>query len=185
MYPKLQTDAIVIASYAHKENDRVFVLYTKEFGLLHARALSGRKLSSKLKHSISGYLISQMTLIRGKSGWRIVEAHEPDFHVSSFQIYKLHSLYRVFKRVLDMATPLETNMELFNLLKSIILAYRNGHNTLALLEVGALHDVLARLGYINAAPFCFENGELNLLAIENKQEDISAKIQNAIESSHL
>ena len=74
MYQKYQTDALVLRSYERGEADRVFALYTKEFGSLWARASAVRREGSKMRYALQHYTLSQIALVRGTSGWRIAGA---------------------------------------------------------------------------------------------------------------
>ena len=49
MYQKYQTEAIVLANREMGENDRVLALYTKDFGLVKARASAIRSEKSKAR----------------------------------------------------------------------------------------------------------------------------------------
>ncbi len=73
MYPKHHTRAIILRTYPLKEADKGFVLFTEKFGVLHAKAIGLRKETSKLRYKLSGHILVSLTVIQGKSGWRIVE----------------------------------------------------------------------------------------------------------------
>ncbi len=73
VYPKHHTRAIILKTYPLKEADKGFVLFTEKFGVLHAKAMGLRKETSKLRYKLSGHILVSLTIIQGKSGWRIVE----------------------------------------------------------------------------------------------------------------
>lgn len=73
---KYVTKCLVITSFDQSENDRVYKLFTREFGLLIAHAKSIRKLESKLRAHILPRTVSLVTLVKGKEVWRLVGAEE-------------------------------------------------------------------------------------------------------------
>ncbi|MFZ2886294.1 MAG: recombination protein O N-terminal domain-containing protein [Minisyncoccia bacterium] len=74
MYEKYQTDALVLRSYERGEADRVFAIYTKEFGFVWARASAVRRESSRMRYALQNYSRSNVSLVRGTGGWRAVGA---------------------------------------------------------------------------------------------------------------
>ncbi len=73
---KHTTECFVLEWYERAEHDRVFKLFTREFGIVLAHAKSIRKLESKLRaHMLPGNMAT-VTLVKGKEVWRIVGAEE-------------------------------------------------------------------------------------------------------------
>lgn len=73
---KYTTPAIVIESFEQGEHDRVYKLFTRDFGLVMAHAKSVRKLESKLRAHIMPRTVTLATLVRGREVWRLVGAQE-------------------------------------------------------------------------------------------------------------
>lgn len=73
---KYTTPAIVIESFDQGEHDRVYKLFTREFGLVLALAKSVRKLESKLRAHVLPRTITIVTLVKGREIWRLVGAQE-------------------------------------------------------------------------------------------------------------
>ncbi len=73
---KHTTEAIVIEHFDQGEHDRVYKLFTRDFGLVMAHAKSVRKLESKLRAHIQPRSVTLVTLVRGKEVWRLVGAQE-------------------------------------------------------------------------------------------------------------
>lgn len=73
---KHTTEAIVIESFDQGEHDRVYKLFTRDFGMLMAHAKSVRKLESKLRAHILPRTLSLVTLVQGREVWRLVGAEE-------------------------------------------------------------------------------------------------------------
>jgi recombinational DNA repair protein (RecF pathway) len=73
---KYVTQCLVIESYDQGEHDRVYKLFTREFGMITAHAKSVRKLESKLRAHVMPRSMSLVTLVQGKEIWRLVGAEE-------------------------------------------------------------------------------------------------------------
>lgn len=73
---KYTTPAIVIESFDQGEHDRVYKLFTRDFGLVMAHAKSIRKLESKLRAHVMPRSIALVTLVQGREIWRLVGAEE-------------------------------------------------------------------------------------------------------------
>ncbi len=187
MYPKYQSGAIIIASYNLHEDDRVFVLFSKEFGLLHVRAISLRKEQSKLRQAISGYLVSKLTIIHGKSGWRLVEVSDAMWHISEIDSRNLRHLYRVFKTILDYTPSEEPHTEIYFILETLInnMSFVKTGREYELMSLAAEHDILAELGYIDARPRYFVDDLLKYEEVENNRQAVINKIMLAKQSSQL
>jgi DNA repair protein RecO (recombination protein O) len=74
MYQKYQTDALVLRSYERGEADRVYALYTREFGFVWARASAVRREVSKMRYALQHYAHAHISLVRGSGGWRVAGA---------------------------------------------------------------------------------------------------------------
>ena len=71
MYQKYYTEALVLSCREHGEADKVFALYTRDFGLVYARASAVRSESSKMRYALQHYSRAYVALVRGKRGWRL------------------------------------------------------------------------------------------------------------------
>lgn len=75
---KHTTPAIVIDFFEQGEHDRVYRLFTREFGMVTVHAKSVRKLESKLRAHIMPRTVTLATLVRGREVWRLVGAEEQE-----------------------------------------------------------------------------------------------------------
>lgn len=73
---KYTTECLVIESFDTSEHDRVYKLFTREFGLVTVYAKSIRKLDSKLRAHVLPRSKSLVTLVQGREVWRLVGAEE-------------------------------------------------------------------------------------------------------------
>lgn len=71
---KFTTEGIILESYDNGEHDKVFKIFTKDFGLLMCHARSIRKLESKLRAHLLPRSISLVTLVKGREVWRLTGA---------------------------------------------------------------------------------------------------------------
>lgn len=71
-YKTYITEALVCGSRPHNTSDKNFVLFTREAGMLFASAKSVREERSKHRYALQDCSRVRVTLVRGKSGWRVV-----------------------------------------------------------------------------------------------------------------
>ena len=71
MYQKYHTEALVLSSREHGEAYKIFVLYTKDFGLVRARVSAVRSEKSRMRYALQNYSNAHVALVRGKRGWRV------------------------------------------------------------------------------------------------------------------
>ncbi len=71
MRHKYTTTALVLARTPLKESAALVTLLTEEFGLVRARAEGLRKPGAKLAHALQTLDRCEVTLVRGKEGWRL------------------------------------------------------------------------------------------------------------------
>lgn len=74
MYQKYQTETLVLRSYERGEADRVFALFTKEFGFIWAKASAVRREASKMRYALQSGARANVSLVRGNRGWRVAGA---------------------------------------------------------------------------------------------------------------
>lgn len=113
MYPKYQTLSLILHSYNIKEADKAFVLFTKHFGIIHARAAGLRKETSKLRYVLSARPFCEIVVLRGKAGWRITEVKEFAQN-TEFSYDKLSKIGKVFKLLVRIMPKEEANADLFD-----------------------------------------------------------------------
>ena len=71
-YQTYITEAIVCGSRASNTSDGVFLLFTRDAGMIHAHARSVREEKSKHRYALQPFSYLRTTLVRGKGGWRII-----------------------------------------------------------------------------------------------------------------
>lgn len=68
---KQTTKAFILNDYEQSESDKVYKLFTKDFGVIFALAKSVRKLESKLRFHLEKTKLVSVTLVKGKEVWRL------------------------------------------------------------------------------------------------------------------
>ncbi|KKT85482.1 MAG: repair protein RecO protein [Parcubacteria group bacterium GW2011_GWD1_44_9] len=57
-----------------READRIYTIMTRDLGLVQATALGVRKEASKLRGALEPFVLSKISLVRGKEHWRVTSA---------------------------------------------------------------------------------------------------------------
>ncbi len=70
-YQTYITEAIVCGSKNSMTSDKSYLLFTKDAGMLWARARSVRMEKSKQRYALQDFSIIRVSLVKGKGGWRI------------------------------------------------------------------------------------------------------------------
>lgn len=70
-YSTYTTEAVVCGSKDSLTSDRSYLLFTKDAGMLWASARSVREEKSKQRYALQDFSIIRVSLVKGKSGWRI------------------------------------------------------------------------------------------------------------------
>lgn len=74
MYEKYHTEALILGNREMGEADRVVALFTRDFGLVRARASAVRTEHSKMRYAVQDYAHADVSLVKGKRGWRLAGA---------------------------------------------------------------------------------------------------------------
>jgi recombinational DNA repair protein (RecF pathway) len=149
MYQKYQTDALVLKSYEQGEADKVFAVYTRDFGLIRARASAVRTEKSKMRYALQNYARANVGLVRGKRGWRMAGASAVQ---SAFcNMASLSAFARISELVLRLVQGEEQNEYLFAAISEAHDALLRENGALwSTIEIVCVARVLYALGYLSA-----------------------------------
>ena len=153
MYRIYSTEGLVLKGSDTGEASKILVLFTRELGLLYARAQSVREERSKLRYNLQDFSLAHFNLVRGKNGWRItsaVDAENLSAVVHSGRKEALGILGRVSGLLMRLLHGEEKDPELFSHVISAFRALKGGAIPAAAFsdfEAVLLMRVLARLGY--------------------------------------
>ncbi|MEA4910840.1 DNA repair protein RecO [bioreactor metagenome] len=146
---KYTTEAFILKQYEQGENDLVYKVWTKDFGVVFVLARSIRKVNAKLRPITKKNDFLVMTLVKGKDVWRLTGVEESKDRLLNNQ-YSFE-IKKIISEVVDkFVEEKKTYKKLFEKLKSFIL-----EDALSIFEVSKLklliyYLVLVDTGYADA-----------------------------------
>ena len=149
-YQTYHTEALVCGSYLNNTADKSFLLFTKRAGMLYASARSVREERSKQRYALQDFSLINVSLIKGKTGWRIGSVDtEGNIFGSALSRSARGSVVRILKLLRRLVAGEEPHPELYD---ELVYALRYvasdiaSHRTLAeeIIEI----RILSILGYI-------------------------------------
>jgi len=189
-YEKYTTDALVLSAYDRGEHDKVFTLYTRDFGLVYARASAVRKLESRMRSALSLLTPTTVSLVRGARGWRVTGAQAQIFTVLSPE--GAHTFARISKLTRRLVRGEEQHRYLFEVLSGARSACASMEGvSLSTVELLCVSRVLYALGYLSPSALTsalFMHAQYTddtLKIIEQTQGDVLVSINSAIAESQL
>lgn len=148
MYQKYNTEALVMASFERGEADKVFCLYTKDFGLVYARASSVRREGSRMRYALQNYAYARVSLVRGKRGWRVGGAAALR---SSGRGANTETFARIARLILRLVAGEDENVYVFSTLAEAHQALsKDSGDTRATIELVCVARILYGLGYLSS-----------------------------------
>lgn len=155
MHHIYHTESFVLASRSTGEDSKTLVLYTRDLGLVHARAQALRKLSSKLRYTLQDYSRAQVDLVRGKEVWRITTAVPLDSHGEIRRDLEKGGVFaRVSSLIARLCAGEDPNPEVFAVLVDMteMLSERSAsQEALRSIELFCVARILIALGYLSRA----------------------------------
>lgn len=74
MRHKYSTEAVVLGRIPFREAGATLALLTEDLGFVYARAEGVRRSGARLSHALQTLAHTEVTLVRGKEGWRLTGA---------------------------------------------------------------------------------------------------------------
>lgn len=155
MFIKYHTRGIVISGRPDGNDSRTINAFTENFGLIFAKAQGARTLHSKMRVGLQDFSLSELSLIRGKSGWKIVSVRPEKnfFELLRSDDDKLKIAGNVLNLVKKLVSEETHSSGLFaivsNFFDFLILAEEKN---VALAECLTLIRILHILGYMKSDP---------------------------------
>jgi len=146
-----RTQGIILRKQDMGEADRVFTVFTKDFGKLKLRAVSERKITSKLRGGLELFYLSEIEFIQGKTHKTITDA----FLLSSYpclrsNLGRLRMMARFAEVADDLIEGQEPDEKIWRLLHETLLVLDRSVLEAAALKTLAyyfLWNLLACAGY--------------------------------------
>lgn len=190
MYQKYQTEGIVVGERHNGEADKTVILYTRDFGLVYARATGVRKESSKMRYALQCYSRANVSLVRGKRGWRLAGATALVNACADVDLVRTFA--RISELVLRLVAGEEENEYLFEALSQAHDALMVSTAEAApMIEIVAVARVLYALGYLSAEALetaLFTHtmyAQVHLREAETMREELLSSINRALSGTHL
>lgn len=148
MYQKYHTEALVLGSRERGEADKIFALYTKDFGLVQARASAVRSEKSRMRYALQNYARAHVALVRGKRGWRIGGSTAISGSIEGIE--SAATFARIGSLVLRLVAGEGQNLYVFATLSEAHDALaRSSLETRATIELVCVARILWGLGYLS------------------------------------
>lgn len=163
-YHIYNTKGIVLSERPRRESDRIYSILTREFGLIRAMALSVRKEKSKLRGLLEPFVLSKISLVRGKEYWRVTSA---EFIQS---IPASPTIARPLALLEKLVQGEVSHPELFDTVESAALSHETDDE---MFEINLVSKILFHLGYLKESDL-----------ISDKKTLIKA-INDGLQASHL
>lgn len=190
-YQTYTTDAIVVGSEDAGNADRTIILFSREAGLLFARAVSVRKEQSKLRYGLQDFSYSRVSLVRGKQGWRVVGAERTrNLYFETDERARRAALFRIVKFIRRFVQGEEPHPYLFDVIS-------DGFETFSLCDSEDIKTaerlltlrMLAALGYVaSQGPYQhFISSEplMRVCSDRSAEREVNTAIESALALSHL
>jgi DNA repair protein RecO len=149
-YATYTTTAIVCGSKTVNTADRAYLLLTKDSGMLWANARSVREESSKQRYAMQDFSHVKISLVKGKSGWRVGSVESlKNYFFSATDREARASVQRVVKLIRRFMHGEEAVPEVFSDVVAALAAAAGGQSNVD--EIFELR-LLYILGYIKSEP---------------------------------
>jgi recombinational DNA repair protein (RecF pathway) len=148
------SEAIVCGSFLSNTADKTFLLFTKSAGMVYASARSVREERSRQRYALQDFSVIQVSLIRGKAGWRIgsVEGEQNIFGVAASREAR-GSVVRVLKLMRRYVQGEEPHPALYDECKdALVYLARPDITRRVLAEEIITARILYQLGYMRDLP---------------------------------
>jgi DNA repair protein RecO (recombination protein O) len=190
MYQKYQTDALVLGSYELGEADKTLVLFTRDFGLVRARASAIRTEKSKMRSALQDYAQANVSLVRGKRGWRAAGARAGRGFSDAIHPKSMGAMARISELVTRLVGGEEKNEYLYETLAGARSALLSGTSS-ETVEILCVARILYSLGYLSVEALetvlftHADYGVLHAQEAEIKRDKLLASINHAISETQL
>ena len=121
MHHIYHTQGFILHTANSGESNKFITVFTRDLGLVRASAQGARFLKSKLRYSLQEFSYTHVSLVHGKSGWRLTNAKQ------------MRSLYEDFK---DSPLHLELAARILFLLRRLLHGEEKNERLFTIIETG-------------------------------------------------
>ncbi len=148
MFNHHQTKALVLDKIERKEADRVFVIFSPDFGKMRILAKGERKILSKLRKGIDLFYETKVNLLEGRA-YNILTAAEVknDFSFLLEEEARFQMAYKMSKALADLTPYNSPHPELFDLLKNSFNFFRESPRKYGRYYYYFMWSLFQELGY--------------------------------------
>jgi DNA repair protein RecO len=190
-YVTYTTEAVVCGSFEQNTADKAFLLFTREAGMLFANARSVREEVSKQRFALQDFSRIRVSLIKGKTGWRIgsVESEKNDFSIAKTREARA-SVVSIYKLLRRFVRGEEASVDLYDFVVSALDQLEEGTDDRKFLDLFIQLKILSILGYVDQKSlpeyiFDHDLAKLSEIRDENLIDKMTKIITKAESSSHL
>jgi len=128
MFIRYRTQGIILGKVDRGETDRLFTVYTKDFGRLDFLARAERKIKSKLRSGLELFYLSEIEFIQGKVQKTITDAILINkFKTLRSDIEKLKIAYQISRITNKVLRGQEADKEIWRLLTEVFEKLNSPH----------------------------------------------------------
>jgi DNA repair protein RecO len=184
------TDGFILGGYGSGEGNKLFPIFTRQFGLVWALARSVREERSKLRYHLEHHSLVEVVLIRGRDTWRITGAETISRPYRTLPFHSRACYVRILSLLRRLLHGEEQNSRLFATMEACIEAlHAISADDVRPLEHIIVLRVLHQLGYMGAhslEKFVNEPITPELVAAATlARGEIAREINRAFEESQL
>lgn len=151
MSHSIHTSEAIILSRLPQDNNVAYMVFTREFGLLFAQATGVRRSESKLRSALQEYSIVTISLVKGKSVWRITSAiPQKNIFLEAQSQNTRHVCAKVCSLVARLIQGQEKDEKVYDTLRSglSVLSEVTSATYISHIEICILVRLLSELGYV-------------------------------------
>lgn len=196
-----RTQGIILGKRDRREADRVFTVFTKDFGKVELHAIAERKITSKLRGGLELFYLSEFEFVQGRAHKTLTDAllGDPYFYMRN-DLGKLRIAYRLAEMVEVIVRGEEKDQKIWTLLQDTFCFLNEKELTLQdakFLSYYFLWNLLSFAGYrpemevLKKEAFSvadviggFLKGDMNILK-QFQQSDVNEKILRQVSRTYL
>ncbi len=155
MYHKHHTKGIVVYGMNEGDDSKRIWIFSEDFGLLGAKAQGSRKSGSRLKFGLQDFSYGTFSLIKGKTGWKLVSVNTENNFFEDLKFSKVRASIAV--NVLNFVHKNigieEENKELFKIVFDFLKFLKITEDSkVSLAECLVMLRVIHNLGFLKHDP---------------------------------